>query len=56
VTGTGAESAAIWQSLSTLGIQQETVCEQLEQDGVKKFIEAWEELRATVQTAMDQIT
>jgi len=56
VTGTGAASAQVWQSLSELGIDQAAVCEHLEQDGVKKFIDAWEDLRATVQTAIDQIS
>jgi len=56
VTGTGAASAQVWQSLSILGIEQAAVCEHLEQDGVKKFIDAWEDLRATVQTAIDQIS
>jgi len=55
VTGTGEASAEIWQALSALGIEQAAVCEHLEIDGVKKFIEAWEALRATVQTAMDQL-
>ena len=56
VSGTGTASAAIWQSLSELGIEQASVCDYLEQDGVKKFIDAWEDLRTTVQTAMDQIS
>jgi transaldolase len=56
VTGTGAASAQVWQSLSELGIDQVEVCDHLEQDGVKKFIDAWEDLRATVQTAIDQIS
>ncbi len=56
VTGTAAESAAVWAALSSLGIEQADVCSHLEVDGVKKFIDAWEELRSTVQSAMDLIS
>ncbi|MFA7323656.1 MAG: transaldolase [Candidatus Nanopelagicales bacterium] len=55
VTGTAAASAQVWNDLRTLGIEQTVVCDTLEKDGVKKFIDAWEQLRATVQAAMDQI-
>ena len=56
VTGTGLAAAEVWKELTALGIEQAAVCEYLEHDGVKKFIDAWEDLRSTVQTAMDQIS
>ncbi len=55
VTGKAEESRDVWQALEDLGIHQNDVCSELEKDGVQKFIDAWEELRTTVQTAMDQI-
>ena len=55
VTGTAPESRELWNALETLGISQTHVCEELEKDGVQKFIDAWEDLRTTVQNAMDQI-
>lgn len=55
VTGTEVASQEVWNQLAELGIKQSDVCDHLETDGVKKFIDAWEELRTTVQTAMDQI-
>ncbi|MDD2817260.1 MAG: transaldolase [Candidatus Nanopelagicales bacterium] len=55
VSGTAAQSRAVWQALEALGIHQSQVCDELEKDGVQKFIDAWEELRTTVQIAMDQI-
>lgn len=35
--------------LATLGIRLETVCEQLEREGVQKFIEPYDRLQATIQ-------
>ncbi|MDD2857648.1 MAG: transaldolase [Candidatus Nanopelagicales bacterium] len=55
VSGRAAESAEVWAALSALGIQQQEVCDALELEGVQKFIDAWEQLRATVQAAMDAI-
>lgn len=52
VTGTASESALVWQELEALGISEATVCNELEVEGVAKFIEAWEQLRATVTQAM----
>lgn len=53
VTSRFADAAATWDALEQLGIDRLAVCEQLEADGVTSFINAWERLRATVQTAMD---
>jgi transaldolase len=55
VTNTEEESREIWIALESLGIKQSQVCNELEKDGVQKFIDAWEGLRATVQSAMNQI-
>lgn len=52
VTGTAEASASVWRSLAQLGIEEVAVCQQLETEGVAKFIEAWEQLRTTVRTAM----
>lgn len=52
VTGTAEASASVWRSLARLGIEEVEVCQKLETEGVAKFIEAWEQLRSTVRTAM----
>ncbi len=52
VTGTAAAAAGAWRSLAGLGIEEVDVCDKLEREGVEKFIEAWEQLRGTVQQAM----
>lgn len=52
VTGTAEASASVWRSLAQLGIEEVAVCQKLETEGVAKFIEAWEQLRATVRAAM----
>lgn len=52
VRGTGAAAAATWRQLAELGIDQRAVCDHLEIEGVQKFIDSWEQLRGTVQNAM----
>lgn len=52
VRGTGSAATSTWQALAELGINQGSVCEQLEVEGVQKFIDSWEQLRRTVQRAM----
>jgi transaldolase len=52
VTGMGAESAAVWDALAALGIDQVEVCDELEKAGVQSFIDAWVRLRETVSAAM----
>ena len=52
VRGTGPAAAAVWQSLAGQGINQGSVCDILEIEGVQKFIDSWEQLRTTVQNAM----
>jgi transaldolase len=41
----------VWAALAGLGIDEAQVCDQLEREGVAKFIESWEQLRATVGAA-----
>ncbi len=42
----------VWSALEALGVSRSAVCDQLEVDGVRQFIEAWERLRATVSAAL----
>lgn len=51
VTGTAAESAQVWTDLASLGIDETEVCDTLEREGVRKFIDSWEQLRDTVGAA-----
>jgi len=48
VTGTAQQSARVWQDLAVLGIDQAHVCDQLEAEGVTKFIDSWMDLRRNV--------
>ena len=52
VNGTSATSRDQLTELAGLGIDITEVCDQLETEGVQKFIDSWESLRATVSTAM----
>ena len=52
VTGTLDASRAELAALAPLGIDLAAVFATLEEDGVQKFIDAWEQLRATVGAAM----
>lgn len=53
VTGTAPASAAVWNRLESLGISPFEVSATLETEGVAKFIESWEQLRATVAGAAE---
>lgn len=53
VTGTQAESRAVWDALEGLGVSEPVVCERLEDEGVDKFEASWAELLATVSSALD---
>ncbi|MDN3480434.1 transaldolase [Arthrobacter sp. APC 3897] len=53
ITGTYAESSAVLDSLDGLGISYNDVVEQLETEGLDKFVVSWGELLETVQTALD---
>ena len=47
-----AEAAQVFLDLEALGIDMADVFTVLETEGVDKFIVAWEELLATIQTAL----
>lgn len=49
--GTSAEAQLTWDALAGVGIDAESVFATLEVEGVAKFIESWEQLRATVAAA-----
>lgn len=51
VTGTAEASAAVWRDLGAVGIDADDVFAVLEREGVTKFIDSWEQLRATVAAA-----
>ncbi len=51
VAGTAAQSAQVWADLAAIGIEEREVCELLEREGVTKFSDSWEQLRATVAAA-----
>ncbi|MDP1878630.1 MAG: transaldolase [Actinomycetota bacterium] len=51
ISGTEAASAAVWESIAALGIDAADVFATLEHEGVTKFIDSWEQLRATVGAA-----
>ncbi len=53
VSGTEPASRAVWDGLAALGIDAHEVCQTLEREGVQKFIDSWEQLRATVAAAAD---
>ena len=54
VSGTADASASIWRQLSDLGIDMDTVCGDLEKDGVAKFEQAWTALLDTVAKALER--
>lgn len=51
LTGTGPAGDATWAALSALGIDAADVFAVLEDEGVTKFIDSWEQLRSTVAAA-----
>jgi transaldolase len=54
VSGTSAASTSIWNELANLGIDVNTVCDELEADGVAKFEQAWIALLDTVAKALER--
>ena len=54
VSGTADASASIWRQLSDLGIDMNSVCGDLENDGVDKFEQAWTALLDTVAKALER--
>ena len=53
ITGTYEESNAVLDQLDGLGVSYNQVVEQLETEGLDKFVVSWGELLQTVQTALD---
>jgi transaldolase len=53
LTGTGPAGDATWSALAAVGIDAVAVFSVLEDEGVTKFIDSWEELRATVAAAAE---
>ena len=53
VTGEYAQAVEVMAGLTALGISINAVTDELERDGVSKFVQSWHELLATVQSAMD---
>jgi transaldolase len=54
LTGTGPAGDATWAALTDVGIDAAAVFTVLESEGVAKFIDSWEQLRATVAAAAGQ--
>lgn len=52
VSYTLGDSARVWRDLAELGIEEVAVCDKLEEKGVQQFIDAWEQLRSSVQGAL----
>ena len=53
MTGTYDESNELLNALDALGISYDEVVDQLETEGLDKFVTSWSELLETVQTALD---
>ncbi|KMK74027.1 transaldolase [Kocuria rhizophila] len=53
VTATYEESSRILDEIGALGVSYQEVVEQLETEGLQKFDASWDELLATVRTALD---
>ena len=53
VTGTYEESNELLNRLDAVGVSYDEVVEQLETEGLDKFVASWAELLETVQTALD---
>ena len=54
VTGTYQQATDVLNAVAEQGISYEEVVDQLETEGLKKFDKSWDELLATVRTALDE--
>lgn len=52
LTGTLAQANAVWREIEQLGISQQGVCDELEKDGVEKFMASWTDLLNNVSKAI----
>ena len=48
MSGRADESAAVMDRLDSAGIDVDAVCDELEEAGVRSFVDSWEQLRTTV--------
>ena len=48
MSGRAVESAAVMDQLASVGIEIGAVCSELEEAGVRSFVDSWEQLRTTV--------
>jgi transaldolase len=53
LSGTGAESQAVFDALTAVGIDLTDVFSHLEEDGVEKFEKSWQELLDATQGQLD---
>ncbi len=54
VSGTVAPSAAVWAGLEAAGIAEADVVKVLEDEGLVKFVESWEQLLASIEASLQQ--
>ncbi|RLZ03874.1 transaldolase [Kocuria tytonicola] len=54
VTGTYEDATAVLNAVAEQGVSYQEVVEQLEAEGLQKFDASWDELLATVRTALDE--
>lgn len=54
VSGTADDAAQVWADLAALGIDRDAVFEQLETEGVEKFIAAWNQLLGALATSLGE--
>jgi transaldolase len=55
VTGTYAEANKVLDDIAQAGISYNEVVELLEEEGLEKFVASWQQLRETVQNALDSV-
>lgn len=53
LSGTGPESQAVFDALTAVGVDLPDIFAELEADGVVKFVDAWKNLLANLQSALD---
>jgi len=54
VTGTASAAKHVWDQLAAIGISADDIFAELEQDGVDKFIAAWEQLLTSLDAALTE--
>lgn len=56
ITGSQDDAKAVMAGIAQLGISMDTITQQLEDEGVEKFIASWHDLLGTVATALSDAT